>query len=569
MHKAETDSENSIVSTASEVFRLAIEQSFNSVVVTDADLDAGGPRIVFCNPAFTTMTGYTRAELLGQSPRILQGPLTDPAVIKDLKQCLRKGQFFHGCTINYKKDGTAYHVEWNISPVRDGHGQITHFISVQQNLTQQIEAQRERDLLAKALNETADPAFILDHDAKIVYCNKAYEHLTGQSLAAIFGRLPPCIEGCQDFSLAPTGSKNQSESHTPDPILTVVPEERTLGTAARLGGSVQAACREKFLEQIRVAQPFQTLIRNTSTDGNVVFFEQKLTPLTLGSAGVSHFVGIVHDVTERTLRERDLAFEVDAQARQIEALSLEDQMAADVHRYISRNNQAVAGISYFSVAPTALSGDCALWQRHEDGRIYLGLLDAMGHGAPAAISTIPVALKFREWAARGEDLGRLVQECNQLLHQMLPVERFVAAIFICLQPQQGILQIWNGGMPEALMLNSAGGRQQAFPSQALPLGILCGPPELYHPLHLPLNADTRFLLMASDGLLEQTDGTGQSFAETGWSERLGPFAEITQHGNIDPMAALCHKFERFRDGVPLADDTTLVQLDLKQLCPES
>ncbi|GKQ27914.1 hypothetical protein PSTH1771_12535 [Pseudomonas syringae pv. theae] len=73
-----------------------VEQSFNAVLITDANLANGGPLIVYVNPAFCTMTGYTADELIGVSPRILQGADTDPQVIERLRQCLSERLFLKG-----------------------------------------------------------------------------------------------------------------------------------------------------------------------------------------------------------------------------------------------------------------------------------------------------------------------------------------------------------------------------------------------------------------------------------------------------------------------------------------
>jgi len=109
----------------SGLLRSALEQSFNSVLITDAQPGPMGPRIVYANPAFCEMTGYSEAELLGQTPRILQGALTSPEVLQTLRECLQADRFFRGSTINYRKDGRPYTVEWNISPVKDEAGVTT------------------------------------------------------------------------------------------------------------------------------------------------------------------------------------------------------------------------------------------------------------------------------------------------------------------------------------------------------------------------------------------------------------------------------------------------------------
>jgi len=114
----------------------AVEQSGESIVITDAQLELPGPKIIFVNPAFTNMTGYTSAEALGKTPRILQGPKTDPAVKQRLRETLQRGEPFHGESINYRKDHKEFHIEWHIAPIRNLKGVITHFIAVQRDITE-------------------------------------------------------------------------------------------------------------------------------------------------------------------------------------------------------------------------------------------------------------------------------------------------------------------------------------------------------------------------------------------------------------------------------------------------
>jgi PAS domain S-box-containing protein len=105
--------------SAEETLRLlnsAVLQSRESIVITDAELDLPGPQIVFVNPAFTKMTGYAAEEVIGKTPRILQGPRTDQAVINRLRQDLRRGELFEGEAINYRKDGTEFTLEWQATP---------------------------------------------------------------------------------------------------------------------------------------------------------------------------------------------------------------------------------------------------------------------------------------------------------------------------------------------------------------------------------------------------------------------------------------------------------------------
>lgn len=136
------------------LFRQAIEQAYGSVLITTAELDLPGPTIVYANAAFCEQSGYTQEELIGQTPRILQGPETDRAVLNRLRTALAQSGAFDGQTINYRKNGTPYRVRWSIRPIRDDQQRITHYISLQSDITDisvtRDELTRQAELLKMA-----------------------------------------------------------------------------------------------------------------------------------------------------------------------------------------------------------------------------------------------------------------------------------------------------------------------------------------------------------------------------------------------------------------------------------
>ncbi len=138
MHNSDSDIANAF-------FERAAELAFNSVMVTRAEDDGATP-IVFVNDAFTAMTGYTADEVLGETPGFLQGDRTDEQVLRRLDAKLNRGEDFHGETVNYKKDGTPFIIEWKVSPVKNTDGATTHYVSVQRDVT----ALREADVSADA-----------------------------------------------------------------------------------------------------------------------------------------------------------------------------------------------------------------------------------------------------------------------------------------------------------------------------------------------------------------------------------------------------------------------------------
>ncbi|KPJ79063.1 MAG: hypothetical protein AMJ54_00605 [Deltaproteobacteria bacterium SG8_13] len=114
------------------LFEIALTQSFDAMMVTENKPEYP---IVFVNHAFTRMTGYRNAEIVGQSPSILQGPKTDRAVLGRLREDLSAGGMFHGVAVNYRKDGSEFLMEWKIAPVKDDAGKTTHYLAIQRDVS--------------------------------------------------------------------------------------------------------------------------------------------------------------------------------------------------------------------------------------------------------------------------------------------------------------------------------------------------------------------------------------------------------------------------------------------------
>jgi PAS domain S-box-containing protein len=143
----------------------ALEHSGDGVLITDARMAPSGPRIVYVNRTYLQLTGYAEHELIGQTPRILQGPETDRAVLDNLRHNLEHALPFHGETVNYRRDGSPYWVEWDIAPVRDETGAVTHFISIQRDVSARKASERA---LASTMADLQDRNERLDQFASVV-----------------------------------------------------------------------------------------------------------------------------------------------------------------------------------------------------------------------------------------------------------------------------------------------------------------------------------------------------------------------------------------------------------------
>ncbi len=108
--------------------KIALEGNFSSLMLTRAD--AGYP-IAYVNPAFTELTGYRYDEVVGKDPSILHGPKTDRKLMGQLRETIENGKTFYGKTVNYRKDGSEFHMEWKIFPIVNSDKQTSHFLAVQ------------------------------------------------------------------------------------------------------------------------------------------------------------------------------------------------------------------------------------------------------------------------------------------------------------------------------------------------------------------------------------------------------------------------------------------------------
>lgn len=127
-----------------------ITNTKDAVLITEAEpIDEPGPKIIYVNKAFTKMTGYEADEVIGKSPRILQGSKTDKQERAKLSKAIKNWQPYETTVINYKKTGEEFWVNFSISPVADESGWFTHWIAIQKDVTEQKNKDLEKELLAQ------------------------------------------------------------------------------------------------------------------------------------------------------------------------------------------------------------------------------------------------------------------------------------------------------------------------------------------------------------------------------------------------------------------------------------
>ncbi len=169
---------------AEEALRIrdhAFASSSNGIVISDAR-DDDHP-IIYCNPAFEKLTGYTQSEVLGRNCRFLQGDDRDQSARGAISSALSNGEEVSAQLRNYRKDGSMFWTELRISPVYDDLGELTHFIGFQNDVTDRVQAElslRESELRFRNLCSNAPVGIFIDGpDGECTYVNEKFSEIVG------------------------------------------------------------------------------------------------------------------------------------------------------------------------------------------------------------------------------------------------------------------------------------------------------------------------------------------------------------------------------------------------------
>ncbi|MDC0335857.1 PAS domain S-box protein [Pseudodesulfovibrio sp.] len=183
----------------------AIEQAAEMIILTDLDAN-----ITYVNPAFCTITGYTREEAIGNNPRILNSGEKDTAFYEDLWSKLTIGNTWHGRFTNIRKDGKRYTQESTIGPIRDTVGSIIGYVGVARDISDQLisEAQLRQ---AQKLESIGELAAGIAHE---INTPTQYVNSNMQFLADAFETYSKMLEKCQKFQESVKGGASLEELKT-------------------------------------------------------------------------------------------------------------------------------------------------------------------------------------------------------------------------------------------------------------------------------------------------------------------------------------------------------------------
>lgn len=241
---------------------MAFEKAYTGIIITSRN-PKGVQIIRYCNPSFCRMTGYSKDELIGQSPKILQGPETNKYVIASLKKAVNQSSYWEGDAINYRKDGEKYHVKWNINPLKDIEGNLDAYISFQTDITNEKVVENYNQVLLAAFHEYKDPVMITNEQMEIVFINEAFEKDTGYKQEEVVGKKPGFL------------SSNEHNS----------------------------SFYRSLYNHILNGKKYSETFINKAKDGSLIYLEQTISPIRNSEGVVTHYLSISRNITNE-MREK-------------------------------------------------------------------------------------------------------------------------------------------------------------------------------------------------------------------------------------------------------------------------
>ena len=153
-----------------------ITNTTDAVLITEAyPFDELGPQIIYVNEAFSKMSGYSSEEVIGKTPRMFQEPNSNFLELKKVSDSIRDSKPCEIVTINYRKNAEEYYCNMSISPIMDAKGTATHFISIQRDITNRIQEEKQlknfADDLYKHNQELQQFAYVVSHNLRSPVAN--------------------------------------------------------------------------------------------------------------------------------------------------------------------------------------------------------------------------------------------------------------------------------------------------------------------------------------------------------------------------------------------------------------
>ncbi len=223
--------------------------------------------LIYVNEGFETITGYDAETAVGRNCRFLQGPATRQEPVERIRSAIDNAESVVVELRNYRNDGTEFWNQVTIAPVENSDGEVVNYVGFQEDITERKERERDLQLFRKAVENSANAVIIADRNGDIEYANPAFEAQTGYSRREILETNPNILDS----------------------------------------GEQPDAFYEELWETVLDGETWEAELVNRRQSGELYQVDQQVSPIRNSVGEISHVVAIERDVTDRRLRQQQLA----------------------------------------------------------------------------------------------------------------------------------------------------------------------------------------------------------------------------------------------------------------------
>ena len=526
----------------------AVAASSNGIVITDPR--APDNPIVYVNPAFEEISGFTAEEVRGRNCRFLQGEHRDQPALDELRKAIAEERECRVVLRNYRKDGTPFWNELYVSPVHDEEGRLTNFVSVQNDVTQRRMIEEERDTLL--VKEQLARAEAVEARRRLALLAAAGPSLSasldyGETLERITRLLvPELADWCLLDIVEDNGSVNQlSAAHAEEEkedLLRRLREHREFGEGdpgstaevLRTGQSVllpdlpdstfyeRALGRGEHLDIVLRLEPRSLMCVPLIARGRTI------GAITLVSSRPER----IYDGEDLLLAE-DLAYRCALAADNARLYRGRSEIARVLQRsllppHLPEIPGLEVGAEYLSVGDgSEVGGDFYDLINTVEAGWICAIGDVRGKGVEAASVTALARYTIRAVTLKNDRPSEILAALNEAMLRQLSEDRFCTVACVRLEPQDGSVgvgvDVSRAGHPPPLLVRPEGAVEEVGCSGRV-LGVF---PEAEL-------RDTSLRLMPGEALVLYTDGV---------TEARSPDGDFFGEGRLRRLLSSCAGFD--------------------------
>ena len=544
-----------------------------AVLATDVSFTISDPALpdnplVWVNPAFVRITGYSFEEASGRNCRFLQGPATDRETVRAMRAALDAHRPITVTLLNYRKDGTAFWNEVSMSPVFDGEGALTNFVGVQADVTSRVQAEAEREEAYRAAERAQSRLAVLAGVSAALSTTLD----VGEALHRMAAELVPAFADWCAVDLAePQGVRRVAVAHKDParvPVLRSVPP--TAGARGGVVSAVLAAGQSQLFSEVDDARLVElagpperlALLREVGvTSGLVVPMRARSRVLGALSLGLSG--------TGRRYGEDDLSMAADIGRRaglavdNAQLFAKEHEVAVALQRSMLPRVPPVAGLEisahYVAGSERAdVGGDWYDVLPLPDGSVGIAIGDVMGHDLIAAAAMGQLRSVLRSYAWEGHRPSEVLERLDRLV-QGLGMAQLATCVYGRLLPVEGggLLRYANAGHLPPVVQRRSGEVEVLDGGKSVLIGAPGGSSEGGRPDGSAFIPRGSTLVLYTDGLVEDRE----TDVDAGVSRLC---ALVAGHDPALGVSTLCDRLlEELLTG-PRTDDAAVIAVRISE-----